>query len=327
MKTAFLRNPWTWAKLAVTIALIAWLISRSDPARAISALRGVDPLLTALAVVVLLVQVAVAAGRWREVTTGWIPAMALGDYVRFTYVAQFFNQLLPAGAGGDAVRVWLHHLRGASVRHAFTIIAADRYFGVGSLFVAVFVALAVLRQEIGNEQLWAGGMLVSAVGTVGTIVFPLAGLVLAGRGDRWRVIGLVRDICDGLRRLLRPSMRAYAIIGASLAIHAMSVFAVWLLTEAIHLHVAVPLLMVGVPFSLLASTIPVSLGGWGLREGTLASILAANGADFNQSLAVSLLFGLSLLAVGIIGASAWIGLRTQLPAQGPDLSLDEGIEA
>jgi len=49
------------------------------------------------------------------------------------------------------------------------------------------------------------------------------------------------------------------------------------------------------PLALLATSVPISLGGWGLREGSVVALLPLFGVQPAHALAISLLFGVAFL--------------------------------
>jgi hypothetical protein len=58
------------------------------------------------------------------------------------------------------------------------------------------------------------------------------------------------------------------------------------------------------PAAMLIAAIPISIGGWGLREGALVAGFALVGADAENILAASICYGLSGLISGVIGISS-----------------------
>jgi hypothetical protein len=57
-----------------------------------------------------------------------------------------------------------------------------------------------------------------------------------------------------------------------------------------------------VPVVLLAMIVPLSVGGWGLREATAMAVLPALGWTPEEALAVSTAYGLTALAGALPGA-------------------------
>jgi uncharacterized membrane protein YbhN (UPF0104 family) len=74
------------------------------------------------------------------------------------------------------------------------------------------------------------------------------------------------------------------------------VLAALLAARALHLDVAFANLLVIVPVAMLVSILPVSIGGLGLREGTMVSLLGMVGVAPAAGLALSVL----LLATGFV---------------------------
>jgi len=73
-------------------------------------------------------------------------------------------------------------------------------------------------------------------------------------------------------------------------------------------------MMVLVPPVLLISMLPISVAGWGVREGAMVVALNLVGAPAHQSLALSICFGLCLVAISLPGGVLWFISRRQIPA-------------
>jgi uncharacterized membrane protein YbhN (UPF0104 family) len=59
------------------------------------------------------------------------------------------------------------------------------------------------------------------------------------------------------------------------------------------------------PISLI-QLVPISLAGWGIREAGMVVILAGFGVPAEAALAISVLMGLLLLAIGLPGGLIWL---------------------
>jgi hypothetical protein len=58
-------------------------------------------------------------------------------------------------------------------------------------------------------------------------------------------------------------------------------------------------------FMVSIALIPVSIGGWGLRELAISSLLGAYGVPLEQALFFSVSFGLVLMLAALPGAVVW----------------------
>ena len=96
------------------------------------------------------------------------------------------------------------------------------------------------------------------------------------------------------------------IAAYALANHLLSVAKVWVAA----LGMAIPLGLLDsfilFPSILLLSAVPISIAGWGVREGAMVVALGFVGIAAPDALAVSLVIGLSQIALGLPGAALWL---------------------
>src|SRR5262245_35041622 len=66
-----------------------------------------------VAVLLLGAQTILLAARWREIGTVCHATLAFNSALQITFIATFFNQVLPSTVGGDGARIWLFARQGA----------------------------------------------------------------------------------------------------------------------------------------------------------------------------------------------------------------------
>jgi hypothetical protein len=64
-----------------------------------------------------------------------------------------------------------------------------------------------------------------------------------------------------------------------------------------------------VPPVILLSSLPVTLAGWGLREGGMIFALGLIGVPSDAAFALSVMYGLLSLVVGLVGGLVWLGWK------------------
>ena len=62
----------------------------------------------------------------------------------------------------------------------------------------------------------------------------------------------------------------------------------------------------------LLSMLPITIAGWGVREGSMIAALTVLGTTSTDALALSILFGGCMFAVGVIGGLIWLPSGTKL---------------
>jgi glycosyltransferase 2 family protein len=78
-----------------------------------------------------------------------------------------------------------------------------------------------------------------------------------------------------------------------------------LLGAALGLRVDATTYLACIPLAVAVTVIPISIAGWGLREGLLVSLLSHAGIRPDAALAFSLMFGLLSAACSLPGLVLW----------------------
>jgi hypothetical protein len=129
--------------------------------------------------------------------------------------------------------------------------------------------------------------------------------VLIAGADHWGALPYLGRAIAPVARDLRATVRdlsiAGAVIASGLAMHLLSVALVWSLGRMFGSDLGLMNCLLIVPAALLISALPVSVGGWGLREGAMVSGFALVGIDAAPAGAASIGFGLSIIVAGAIG--------------------------
>jgi uncharacterized membrane protein YbhN (UPF0104 family) len=142
---------------------------------------------------------------------------------------------------------------------------------------------------------------------------------MAGRfkdHENWmRYIGVVHVGVDRLRR--DPRDAAWAL-GAAVAYQLTVVAAVYCAVHTIGIAVPNGAVLAFVPAVAIAQVLPISLGGLGVREGTLALLLHPLGVATGRAVAVGLVWYAMTLLVSLLGAPAFaVGGRATRTDQAP----------
>lgn len=312
-------------KAAVSGALIWYLVSGIDLGTLRAQLAGMNVAMLFVAVAVIGLQVLIGGLRWQSVLKGLDADVSLMMAARLFYVAVFFNQALPGGAGGDAVRMYMAYREGVTLRNAVNGVLVERVATVLAL-----IALVDITQPLFLATLETEAARVSVSGVVMVTLACLAGLAVVSQLDRlpermrhWRVIRGLANLGVDTRRVLFSPRRAVLPLVWSLIGHLNISLAVFVLAQGLGLTVTLLDCIVLIPPVLLILTIPISIGGWGVREGAMVWAFALVGVPTEAALALSVLFGFTVLAAALPGGLIWLANR----GRGAAIMPDGGIEA
>jgi uncharacterized membrane protein YbhN (UPF0104 family) len=230
-----------------------------------------------------------------------------------TWVGQFYNSVLLGGLGGDAARAW-YLLRDAPGHQAAGLLSLllDRSLGLVMLLVMAGVALlACLQQVTASPELRVLGLVVAAGLAASALFFIWAWRTAPSRWPRWISTSLgprAFASCTALHAAARAAGRVLAgAAGMSAAIWLLDFAAVWLFAHGLGLGLPFLETCLAVAVAYAATALPVSVGGHGVREGTLLAVLAAfglvalDGSSRDAALALGVLVWASTMLFSLAG--------------------------
>jgi uncharacterized membrane protein YbhN (UPF0104 family) len=295
------------AKAVVTGGLL-WLVgSRLWAANGMDGLKDVSPGWLLLGLAVLTLQGLISAKRWQWVIRA-LTAENLKPSRLFAWigVATLMGQVLPGTAGGDIFRVGAL-ARSVDVASAVRTVIADRAIGFSSLCLVAAISGALLAWWKAEVMF----LLPFVIGTLGTIaIVGLVGLARA-RSRFPRILLPLHALSGDLYRVSHGSVRTRVLV-ASASIHLVSIPAILAIGMSFGMPIErAPGVALLAPCVLLVSAVPVSLGGWGVRESAMVVGFGILGDDVTNGLVVSIAFGIGQTLVGALGGLAWLTLRAK----------------
>jgi uncharacterized membrane protein YbhN (UPF0104 family) len=294
-------------KVFVT-ALCFWYLSGwIDVSQLLHVLPVFDVRWAVVAVLVALLQIALLGLRWCEILDALSlrnERMTRATVIGITSIGAFVTQVMP-NIAGEGMRVWLVARLGCDWRSGVLSVLIDRGVGVGLMVTLAFGILMVpssLTALAGYRGLVLAvyGMSLLA-GVLGLAVTPFIAPVL----ERWRYSRWLGTLAAASHRVLFGP-RSVLILGIGCAVHAMTIVIIWLLGHAQGLNL--PMFDSAVLFVVMVSIalIPVSVGGWGLRELAVVALLGNHGVAPEQALLFSVCFGLVFVIAALPGALVWL---------------------
>jgi uncharacterized membrane protein YbhN (UPF0104 family) len=289
----------------VTAGLLWFLLTRVDLSHVKQVVDHVSLPLLAAGAAALLATSPPSAMRWHIVLASETTSPGPWTLLKIVLVGMFFNQVLPSGFGGDAVRAWRCHRLGIGVGPAIRSLLLDRasgYFVLVGLFVA---GMPVLLRVLPDPRQRYGVVVLLGTALCGLLALFLIDY-LPPRVLRFRLIAEFAALSHQGRRLFTRPARFAAVMGFSAAIVGLTILGFKLVGDSIGVDLSFPNWIVILPPVSLIQLIPVSLAGWGVRELGFVVALAGFGIPAETALAASLLVGLCMIAIGLPGGFLWL---------------------
>jgi hypothetical protein len=132
--------------------------------------------------------------------------------------------------------------------------------------------------------------------------------------DRWGPTRHLTGVAGVALSILRRPRALLAILAPSIVIHLLTAFAAWCAARSVAADLTLlNALLLMLPVVLVA-VVPISIAGWGVREGAMVAAFGYAGLVASDGLIVSLLYGAGYLVLGIAGGIVWITRREKVSA-------------
>ena len=301
----------------VVLAVILWQLDYGK-------LWSLLPIAITLALVP--VSLAAKAVRWHVLLRELGIRIPLRQSV-FTYMAGIFMGLVTPGKLGEFSRsAYLKQSGAAGLAESLSSQVIDRLYDLQTLGLMVWVGFIWMGSAVAPALPWVGWIgLAINLGVVGT-VFMLPdlrrrtsrriGSALLGRLPR-RLHLPGKNMFASLSTLMQPRALPRPVL-LTLLSYAILLVQIWLIALAVGLDVPVGPALLAVMMANLLSLLPITVAGFGTREGALLLLLGPYDATNEQivlySLGVFFVFYIGGAAVGIVGwlmAPTYAGTRTR----------------
>jgi uncharacterized protein (TIRG00374 family) len=303
-----------WVRAPVTLSLLGLVASGLDWSRIAHRLRDGRPIDFAFAVALVLLALVVGAWRWRALLHRAGVPLGLSRLARIYAVSTFSATFLPSTAGGDVSRALLVARRGPELRRAVVSIFVDRIGGLAGLVVLAWVAFALAPERVPDDArallIWSTVALTAA--SVVACVAMLRGTHLLRRLVPRRLAATAQDVRGVLSGYARDSRLLATWLGLSIAYQALIAFQLVVLARAIDVELSFATAAVALALVTLITLIPISIGGFGVREGSYVVLLGGVSIAASDATLISLLSAATLLVASLPGA--WMIARGNVGA-------------
>lgn len=256
-----------------------------------------------VALIMQLTSTYLAAYRWFKISQLLVFKEKLSFYVQSYFKGTFFNQVLPSSIGGDAVRIIDLTRKEYDKKDAFYVVFVDRVVGLVGLLVLNLLATIIFFGAF-DEKFSLLIIFIALGGITGfALLFQLHRLTFLAD---IKFLNLFVRLANRLNSLYASRLLLLKHISISVVVHFFSVLTMYGLSLALGLDLSFQTLLIAVPPVFLLTIVPISLAGWGVREGAMIGIFMLVGADQTKVLAMSILYGLLLIVSALPGSYFWI---------------------
>lgn len=284
------------AKLSFSLLLLAAVFVRIDVSKIPSHVASINPGMILLALLLASLQVPATSLRWHLLLRTVGVKLPLRTTIEVNILSIFANTVLINVIGGLVTRVGFllnHQVSAHSIVSTTLLERAVIALVLGGMTFAGLMLSDIYPHLESRTLLTVAGLTLSVLVLVVACAYPIS--------KRFRTVVskatsvLLHTLTD--IRVMVVDWRGLAVAFLLTLVSQLMLVAVGVLVGHI-MHVGVPLLQMAMilPGVALISTLPVGLGGVGLREITMVTILGAMGVPAELALVLSVTIGAVTLA-------------------------------
>lgn len=288
-------------KYAITISLIALILLKIDTGNLWSQVKAFNPGLFIQATVLIIVQIYFLGLRWHDYINVNKQISPLQTSIMMTIMSHIANILFISSAGGIIAKSALAIRQGLNTTQAIIATFIDRFMTLLSLLILSLIGMPLLEKVLEPSLFLA--VQTTILGLIIAIIIT-AMLLRSAQGNSFMLSSRGKSkIFVYLRTYLEnyPLMKKttfYSLIAQICFV--LSVFTLSLGLESEQSHAQTWEFIALIPVLALVSSLPISLGGWGVREGAFVYGLGMIGFSPETAFILSIQVGLVTLIAPLI---------------------------
>ena len=295
-----------WLRLAVGLALFIAVATAIDLGRSLDSIAHADLGWLAAALSLMLLDRAAMAFKWLVLLRARGIALPFARAFKLYLVGTLVSSVLPSSLGGDAWRGLAAAGSEGERPSAVASVFVERALGFVAT-VLVSLGASALAVRVGFGAVAYGVMAASGLMLVAFAVFVLLASRavvlnwLSARADSG-LLRPLRDIAVAVASYRDSPWTLWSFLVLSVVEQILSITVILFLARAVGAVVPALALFACVPMSFIAESLPVSLGGLGVRELAYVTLLRPFGMAPDAAFAVSLLVQLGTIVLCLPGA-------------------------
>jgi uncharacterized protein (TIRG00374 family) len=246
-----------------------------------------------------------AAWRWKYLLSYFNVVIRWIDAYKFYLIGSFYGSFLPGVVGGDAVRVGMCALRHrVPIIEVATSVIIERVLGLFAVLIIGSAAVLFLPPHIAKNFGDSVGFVLPLLAIILSVLLVVTLILLRVSPTGWiKRLSLRFDRMTQVAHYLRNLSFINLIIATAAGglFQFASIVASYFLARALQIDLPFSVFLAVMPLVYVITVLPISLGGLGVREGTLSYLLTRVGIALPDAILLAFVIYLNQLFVGSIG--------------------------
>jgi len=315
----------TTLRIIISLGLIVYLIiSQFKDFKTISSiLRDLNILFLTLSFLSHIYGIWLTAFRWQTLLKTQGVHLSVLSLTSSTLIGQFFNNFLPTSIGGDVYRAYdVSKKSDFPMSSSVSVIVVERLSGIIASAVFAVAALFLGFTAIGGKSIIIPIVIFLVISLI--VFFLILNPNIFGINKKLKKIKFLEKFLSKLKNVYNTflTFKNYKwtlvkVIFYSLTLQFAVIINYWLASKALGIPLDLTAFIFIVPVVSIIAMLPISLGGIGVREGSLVFLMVSLGAQHAKAAMCSLLLFAMLIIIGIVGGIIY-GVRPFLAKKEKD---------
>jgi uncharacterized protein (TIRG00374 family) len=298
-------------KFILSVSILAAIALRLDQEQLVEMFDHFRPVAWLYAIALITIQCLLLSLRWQFLLNIGKRHINFTQSVQVNLVSQLANLVFIASIGGVVARVALSIQHGATFFKSLIATVFDRFMSLSALLVFAALFLPGLAGYVDNHMfstllgyicVFVFAMFVFAPIFLNTVFYNLPAIK--------KLKGHMRYGVRYLKLLSRSPARLLRFITVSLTAQMAFFLAVYCLIVMSGIDLTLLQLMTVLPVICFVSALPISIGGWGIREGAFVYGFGLLGISMENAFLISVQIGLiGMLTTILLGIPSLMTFR------------------
>ncbi|HHF56673.1 MAG TPA: flippase-like domain-containing protein [Thermoplasmatales archaeon] len=251
--------------------------------------------------------VMISAKKWQMLLHDKKIEIPYMDSLSYYYIGSFFNTMMPSSVGGDVIKAYMLGKKADKI-NVFSSVIMDRLTGlIAVIFIAVLAVASFFsllpQRVIPIILLIVVFFFISLLLLIKTSFFERLVDVIFRRWKKAR--DFFYEIIMSLKRYKNKKLLLSALL-ISLLFHLLMILNNFVLSISIGAGIPLIYFFIFVPIAELLVALPISIQGFGVREGSYAILFSSVGASYAAAFSIGFLDQIVKVVVSITGGIIYV---------------------
>lgn len=287
-------------KILISVGLMSILIYVAEFEKVLEKFSDIGFTSMLIVLVLLILQNIVGSLRWAIIIRRLGAALPFKDVFSIYIAGSVSNLILLTSVGGISVRALLLVRQGVRLMPVIVGLFIERIYVFVALLVSFFIGAYILKQNLNlqiiDTTVYYAFLLIF-------VIFTLTAFAMLFLRFSKMVHG--ENISNLFAAVFKHTFSATLLMIVSLPVLFLGFTAIGVIASGLNIDAPILLLLSIQPVIAIAASLPISFGGWGVREGGMVLGLSFLQVGSDDALALSILYGsagvvATLLLAGVV---------------------------